>query len=344
MDKHMEEVPCEICGSRETFLLFESRDTKYPDTPRDLFGIVRCRRCGLIYLSPRPDEQEIGRFYPEAFYGWMKGLPQERTTSTIRTAIRALVERHEKSIRDAIVKEKVERLKSASSGSGRLLEIGCAGGKVLKKMRDMGWEVVGIDISAEMADHARENYGVTVLVGELSDHDLEPESFDAISLWATLPHLPHPGETLKRVVSLLKPNGVLVVSCSNADSLEWKLMPWNKEPFDIPRHLYHFSPQTLSALAQKAGLEPIKVSHHTRTAYSMSHAFIRKLFDRVSRICPGELRRVVEVAGIPVAEISEAIVSGCCALFCRGHTFVMVLAKASNAGGSAARRDPLPFD
>ena len=323
----METVPCEICGHSDTELVFKDHDTRYQTTPRDVFCVVRCRSCGLIYLNPRPDSKEIAEFYPQQFYEPRKERRAAESSQGLRATVNAFLDRRAASLQAAILREKVERLSGTRGGPGKLLEIGCATGVVLKEMKDRGWDVLGVDISADMAAYAREQYDVPVLVGDLLEHDLEPGAFDVVSLWSALPHLPEPGRALTRIAGLLRDDGRLLASCVNADSLEWKLMPWNKRLFDIPRHLYQFTPHTLEALARKSGLRPRHVWHRTRTAYSVSYAVTKRGFDGLGEFLPGPGGRAAAVAGCLVGDVVDAVASWGCALVRKGHTFVMELEK-----------------
>jgi 2-polyprenyl-3-methyl-5-hydroxy-6-metoxy-1,4-benzoquinol methylase len=253
----MEQVRCNLCEDDNAKALITTSDLTY-GTPGQ-FTIVRCRNCGLAYLNPRPDASEIGAFYPPN-YG-------EHVASASPNPF-ALAEA-------AMVHRRCRR-------PGRILEIGCAAGYFLGAMRELGWEVAGVEPDPEAARKAASVDGATVKTGILQQGDFENSSFDAVALWSVLEHLHNPLDTMKIISGLLKPDGHLFFGIPNFGSLERKVFGSRWFGLDVPRHLYHFTPSTVRKLLSAAGLEPVEIMHasgHDTFKFSAS----RRLRDSYGR-------------------------------------------------------------
>jgi SAM-dependent methyltransferase len=94
----------------------------------------------------------------------------------------------------------------------------------------------------------------------------EPASFDVVTMWDVLEHLPNPIETLRKVYALLKPNGKLIVATPNIDSVPARILKENWFPLEIPRHLVLYSPQTVSSLLAKTGFTVDQIKFRRRGA------------------------------------------------------------------------------
>ena len=233
----MEIVTCNLCGVDESEPLFKGWDRLLGDT--ETFQWVRCRRCGLIYLNPRPILAEMARYYPANYEPFTR---QEGTESWLARL----------SYRVAIAK----RCRIASRGHkpGRLLDVGCGIGDFMLGMRQRGWEVHGLDLSPDAVALARQK-GLDVFQGQLFDAPYAEQSFDLVTMWDVLEHLHDPGVHLARVAQLLKPGGKFVVTLPNPHSLDFRLFGPVWTGLDVPRHLYVFVRPALLALFQRAGLE-----------------------------------------------------------------------------------------
>ena len=150
---------------------------------------------------------------------------------------------------------------------GRCLDIGAAAGFFVKTAADHGWAAQGIELSPDTARLARERYGVDVARTRLEDAELEPDSFDAITLWDAIEHLPDPIDSMRRVAALLKPGGVVGIITPNLDGLfarssykvGRRIDHW--PAVEPPAHLFQFSVQSLTGLLDRAGLEVLEIQH-----------------------------------------------------------------------------------
>ena len=225
----MESIACNLCRHQSTTHWLTSVDR----VSGEGFDIVQCSRCGLRYTSPRPTADELAAYYPEP------AVPSRLARILTRILRRRLRERR-------------ARWCAAGLPPGRALEIGCGDGWMLETLRRMGWWVVGTERSPQSAVRAR-SLGLDVRVGELAGWGFAPQSFDLVILWHALEHLHDPLGTLIEVRRRMRPTGRLVVAVPNVASWQARVSGRRWFHLDLPRHLYHFDPQTLTAMLGRAG-------------------------------------------------------------------------------------------
>lgn len=143
------------------------------------------------------------------------------------------------------------RQAAAGLSLGAVLDVGCGTGEFLVEMRRRGWQGWGIEKEEAAAQIAREA-GCPVLMGDLLDVDLEGRTFDLITLWHSLEHLPDPKGVLAELSRHLKSSGRLVIALPNPDSLDARFYRSRWAAWDAPRHLYHFRPTDLQQLLSQA--------------------------------------------------------------------------------------------
>ena len=231
----------EACTHPEAGLerLLDARD---PVTG-DPFEIRRCAACGLTLTWPVPSPSELGRYYPDAYYG---KASEKRFAGPIEGLQRALYG------------SRVRLVEQASGGRpGRVLDVGCGRGFLLGAFRRRGWTVEGTELSAASSAHAREALGIPVHVGALESLRLPAASFDAVTLWHVLEHVADPASLLAEVGRLLRPGGALLVGVPNFASPEARATGAGWFHLDAPRHLVHFTPATLDRALTDAGFEAI---------------------------------------------------------------------------------------
>lgn len=237
-----EEPACDLCGSRESASLY--RDEAWKGQAPAPAALVRCRRCGLIYLCPRPSPDDIGAYYPPDYAPFRPAIEDERWGVMRWMRRRKLIQR----------RRWIERY--SGRREGRVLDVGCATGLFLREMALSGWEAVGVELTEAAARYARTRFGLKVHTGMLGDAPLEPRSFDAITFWDVLEHTFSPSTELARAAQLLKPGGLIAINIPNWNSLERKLFGPCWIGLDPPRHLYVFTRATLETMLEQAGFEP----------------------------------------------------------------------------------------
>jgi SAM-dependent methyltransferase len=136
---------------------------------------------------------------------------------------------------------------------GIALELGCGNGMMLYSLKQMGWRVVGIERSPEVAAFERQRLGLPIFAGGLESLVPKP-CFDLIILFQVLEHMPDPLTTLKQCANLLNPSGKIIIGVPNLDSWQAKYAGPDWFHLDVPRHLFHFSPTSLQNALRLANL------------------------------------------------------------------------------------------
>jgi SAM-dependent methyltransferase len=214
------------------------------------FSVLRCGTCRLAYTVPRPDPEELRAYYPDSYASYRESVPA--TTVRQRLGARVDAARFSAGIRFGAFR-RVTRLPP-----GRLLDVGCGRGDLAEWFAERGWQVAGVEPSEYAAKQAAER-GIEVHRGTLDDAPWAPESFDAITFSHVLEHVPDPLTTLRQVLALLRPAGIVAVSLPNFGAWQRRLFGEAWFPLDLPRHLQHFDRVSLPHMARAAGLEPIEV-------------------------------------------------------------------------------------
>lgn len=259
----LEPVACGLCGADDAALKFE-------DAP---FSVVTCRRCGLTYVTPRlaaPDL--IEHVYDEGY--WTSSAAKTRGYTDYRADARLYLATYRR--RMAVVERHFAR-------PGRVLDVGCAAGYFLAVMQERGWDVLGLEPSEAIRAVARERLGAdAVRGGLLDDPGLAPASFDLVTLWDVLEHIPDPVAALARARELLRPGGKLLVETQNVDSLAARVLGKRWQHYKHAEHIYHFNRATLGRALADAGFRPLE----SRAALGGKYVSVGFVIERAGRVHP----------------------------------------------------------
>lgn len=269
-----QEVACPLCGANDSSVVLHWREAELDAELR----VVRCRHCDLVYTNPRPTPETIGRFYPNDYSCYeLREAASRRWKARLRARAQRLVLRADFGYPPQPT-DKLERLGARLGrawlrggqrrsewipyrGEGKLLDFGCGAGAFLQRMREAGWRVEGLDMSAVAAHTVMRGRDIKVHVGTLPHRDLTAESFDCITMWQALEHVHEPRLTVREAGRLLRPRGLLLIAVPNLAS--WSFEHFGRSWFglDVPRHLTHFTPTTLNALLAAEGFRVLKLTH-----------------------------------------------------------------------------------
>jgi SAM-dependent methyltransferase len=216
-------------------VLFPARDYITGES----FQITQCRHCGLTVTSPQPPPAELGRYYSPGYYGRSKA-----------NRFPAVVERLQRFLNGLRVGAINYRSRSKR---GRILDIGCGRGFLLREFQRGGWEVMGTELSESAGMYARDVLNLPVRIGDFREMNLPANHFDAIVLWHVLEHVYAPQATLAEVNRLLKPGGVLMIGVPNFGAWEARFSRDKWFHLDVPRHLTHFTRDTLEKTLAETG-------------------------------------------------------------------------------------------
>lgn len=225
----MEYSGCNLCQSSE-FVVFKKIDD---------YRLVKCKKCGLIYLNPRPDQQELNEKYSQRYYAQTLFSKQVTTEQQITQQIKKNM-------------EKARRIMNIVGHKQTLLDIGCGMGFFIACMRQLGWDVAGIDISQWACSFAKEKLGMNVFAGKVEEIKFK-KKFDVITMIHLLEHLPNPLKTLKSVSKIISDEGYLIIIGPNFSSFDriWHGKNWRG--YDLSRHLSHFTSRTYRMILEKSG-------------------------------------------------------------------------------------------
>ncbi len=272
----LEHVRCNLCDhdDYDIYLIREDLNTFLPGE----FQLVSCRNCGLVYQNPSPTINSFNTIYPIDYDQSTESI--FRDTSRISRFSRLYGLRKQSK---AIIRHKKK---------GRLLDVGCSTGNFLEIMNTLsGWELHGIEPNPHASEYARNQLGLNVITGLLDDVEYPEEHFDVITLWHVLEHLNDPSKTLQRLQKLLKPDGLLVITTPNLDSFDARIFGKYWIGYELPRHYYVFSLESLDDILRQAGFKLLE----TRYIYGSHAAFMSSLrfWLRGQKISSG-LRSVTE--------------------------------------------------
>jgi SAM-dependent methyltransferase len=203
-----------------------------------------CCGCGLGRLYPVPDWETLRALYPDAYYG----APGVKFQPLIEWLVRRVGARHS------------AFLSRGLTPGARILDLGCGRGFVLDALADRGFEVHGVEISAEAARGADPRAEIRI-APRLADAGYSEAFFDEVLIWHVLEHLGDPRRTLEEVRRILRPGGRLVVAVPNFSSLQARCTGAAWFHLDLPRHLFHFPLAALRTLLRDIGFE-IASEHH----------------------------------------------------------------------------------
>lgn len=212
---------------------------------------MRCPSCSLVWLDNPPSPEEMGQHYGEDYDRWIGGAGEDPN--------------HWRERRDVLLQHK---------SGGAILDLGCSAGGFLTSLKGSGWKLHGIEMSDEVARKAEARCGAQVFVGDILDAPFAPESFDAITCFHVFEHLYHPREVLARVSKWLKPGGIFYTMMPNIDSAGAHIFKSYWYALELPRHLYHFSPRSLTNLAHSVGLEAVSVTTHREVFIEYSTRYL----------------------------------------------------------------------
>jgi len=224
-------------------------------TDRLPFTFLRCKECGFIFVYPRR----------AADLNYVEGQVIEMGENSHLWNTRFI---------EAIEKQK--------NNQGRLLEIGFGDGGFIEISSRRGWDAYGIELSVDCVKHARERLGLkNILHGTIFSADLEYEYFDVICAFNYIEHVSDVNATLRRIYSLLKDDGIIVLLCPNIDGLYHRVIPelfGGKDSFNItwvpPYHISYFNKNNLSILLENNGFKVIADESNLTNLLWMQHNLI----------------------------------------------------------------------
>lgn len=240
MDGRIHYSTCPVCNSRNINPLLTVKDHS---VSKEDFVIWQCGECGLRFTQDVPDENSIAQYYKSPDY-----ISHTNTD-------KGFINKTYKQVRNYTLQQKAKLLIDKTKlTAGNILDIGSGTGAFLYVMKTKKWKVKGIEPDEDARNLAKKLYGLEI--DEPSAlNEIPNNSFDAITLWHVLEHVHQLHDYVGQLKKLLKPQGKLFIAVPNYQSKDSDIYWSFWAAYDVPRHLYHFSPKAIEVLMNKHGLK-----------------------------------------------------------------------------------------
>jgi SAM-dependent methyltransferase len=226
---------CPCCGESSAIRWIQVPERAHPGASP--YELLRCTLCSHTWLDNRPLPEEMGKYYGPDYHQAV-GHAGESSNKRWKKQLRAI---------------------SKYKTGGRILDIGCSSGAFLGHLKGGPWELYGIEPSLPTAERARANTGAEVFAGSVEDAVFPPNNFDVITCSDVMEHLYEPREVFRNVYKWLKPGGIFYVFVPNIKSWEARIFRSYWYGLDLPRHLHHYSAESLACLAMSVGLRQVRM-------------------------------------------------------------------------------------
>jgi len=257
---------CPVCDN-ESF-------TTHLDCPdhflsKEIFTISKCEKCGFLFTNPRPEANKLSSYYQSEKY---------ISHSNSRKGFQNLLYQW---VRNYTISKKLKLIRSYKQ-QGTLLDIGCATGEFLNYCKNKKWDVLGIEPNKTARENGIENYSL-IIESESHLNIIQSSSFDVITMWHVLEHVPLVNERIDQLQRLLRSNGYLFIAVPNANSHDAKFYGSFWAAYDVPRHLYHFTKGTITRLFSKHDFVlvkavPMKFDSYYVSMLSEKHIQLKNTF------------------------------------------------------------------
>jgi SAM-dependent methyltransferase len=236
---------CPLCEMDKLEPTYVARDRHY-GIP-GMYTLVQCTGCSLVFLNPMYSEAELTALYPADYYAYQDKFRRSPWKDVLK----------------AIVGLRIRTRDPKFSTPGRMLDLGCGTGWILREMRDRGWDVYGVEPNPSAAELGRKEAGLNIFPGTLQEASFPSNFFDYIRSNHSFEHISCPGQTLDEIHRILKPGGRLLIGVPNVAGLNARLFQDCWWYLGAPVHPFIYSVSTLSQLLRKHHFETIKVTYNS---------------------------------------------------------------------------------
>lgn len=235
-------IACPVCKHQHFTKALVCKDFT---VSKEDFELVDCQKCGFRFTNPRPEADKIGRYYQSEEY-----ISHSDTN-------KGLISKVYRSVRQITLRSKLKLVTEINGGkTGSLLDIGCGTGYFLQTCQQAGWKISGVEPDAGARALAQQQTNSTIESDFLAAN--YNEKFDVITLWHVLEHIHRLDENIAKLKTLIGTTGKLVIAVPNHASGDAQHYQEYWAAYDVPRHLYHFTPQTMQTLAEKNGMKILR--------------------------------------------------------------------------------------
>ncbi|HYG01705.1 MAG TPA: class I SAM-dependent methyltransferase [Chryseosolibacter sp.] len=231
---------CPVCNSGN---LKEELIVKDYTVSNEYFSIVKCPSCNFLITSPRPETNDLEKYYQSDDY-----VSHKDNASGVINELYQIARKFTLHWKHDLVNKRIRDIEP------NILDIGCGTGSFLAYMKQKGYVVEGVEPSDEARQHAESKLDQSIY-HTISD---VKGTYACITLWHVLEHLPTLNESLSQIKSLLNNNGMILIAVPNFESFDARKYEGHWAAYDVPRHLWHFSQSSMNKLATKHGLKIIQ--------------------------------------------------------------------------------------
>lgn len=235
---------CPVCGSTN---LQDHLSAKDYTVSEKRFNILLCKDCTLAFTQDVPSQEEIGPYYKAETY-----ISHSDTNKGLINKLYHLVRKRTLSGKRLLVED------FTGAKKGRVLDIGCGTGAFLNEMKTAGWDALGLEPDADARAMAKKLFDIEALPSpEL--FSLVPGSYDAVTMWHVLEHVHQLHDYVEKIHEIIKPAGKFFVAVPNYTAADAKKYKEFWAAYDVPRHLYHFSPKSMQMLMKQHGFKMVEL-------------------------------------------------------------------------------------
>jgi 2-polyprenyl-3-methyl-5-hydroxy-6-metoxy-1,4-benzoquinol methylase len=235
---------CPVCDSSN---MVEALTAKDYTVSHQQFSIWHCNSCTARFTQNAPSQENIGPYYKSDTYVSHSDTKKGLINSLYHTVRKKTLAGKRKLVTNA-----------TGVSTGSILDIGCGTGAFLNEMQQSGWQITGLEPDEVARLKASELYNIQPQASNQL-FNLQENSFDAITMWHVLEHVHELKAYINKIEKLLKPNGKLFIAVPNYTSYDAQKYVAHWAAYDVPRHLYHFSPKSIEFLLNNTGLQLVTI-------------------------------------------------------------------------------------
>lgn len=226
---------CRLCGHKEMVTILSNLRPDF----REKYSLVKCKQCSFVSLAPLPDDHVLEKYYGRDY--WQKENGRAPKYLNLFFSLR--------------MSRVVRELKRLVPANGLLLDWGAGDGSFVRLLESHGFSIYGIDFYKKFQEEKR------IYKATIHNAPFPPQYFDAIVCFHVLEHLKDPIASVKSAFELLKPGGIFMAEVPNISSFQYKLFGGKWQPLEVPTHVNHFNPTSLSKIfTDNVNSEVIKMS------------------------------------------------------------------------------------
>jgi 2-polyprenyl-3-methyl-5-hydroxy-6-metoxy-1,4-benzoquinol methylase len=245
-------VSCPVCGEKTFNPFIQCKDFSIS---KELFNIVECAQCGFVFTNPRPGEKDISQYYNSEIY-----ISHHANKGGIIPWIY-------RKVRGLQFIYKTNIIKSYFKTPVSILDIGCGTGDFLKYCETFNWKTIGVEPDSDARKQAGEK-GIPVY--EVAHLNELKDKFDVITMWHVLEHVNDLAERMEQLKRLIKDDGILIIAVPNRNSMDARYYKSYWAAYDVPRHLSHFTTESISNLFRKYDFNLVETLPMKYDAYYVS--------------------------------------------------------------------------